>query len=523
MGLRMILPWENPRSRFFWFRRRVPAKFAKFGMHGEIKKSLNTTDWDEAVLLCQEENLRLERAWRENLYGTPPSDLSHEQITALAGEFYDEMVATHRANPGPPRDWEEALTKHVARKRPIVGGVSWGLHLLSTFGGEVRSFLQKRGINLVGDQLFGFIHAYVEAKEQASKQLLKNARGDYRPDPDADRFPKFVPTDANQVFDGLWHEFCEAKMIAASTKKKWEPYFRTLIRRTGSNDMSKVTEKHLLDWRDALMASKLSKVTVRDGYIAAMKAFFGWAKRMKKLPGDPSAEVHVEVSDKHETRMRGFRDDEADRILSAALAPANKLMSKENAAARRWVPWICAYTGARVNEITQLRAKDVKEIDGIWCLHITPEAGTVKTSRERNVPLHPHLLEQKFVEFARAKRGNAPLFYSIARQRNPDRKNPTYASVGNKLAEWVRGLGIKDPLVKPNHGWRHRFKTVGRKSRMDWLILDCIQGHAPRTEGEGYGEVTPDVMYPEIAKHPRYKVVAKSVDARKSKPSQLRA
>ncbi|HAP11643.1 MAG TPA: integrase [Afipia sp.] len=522
MGLRMILPWENPRSRFFWFRRRVPAKFAKFGMHGEIKKSLNTTDWDEAVLLCQEENLRLERAWRENLYGTPPSDLSHEQITALAGEFYDEMVATHRANPGPPRDWEEALTKHANRKRPIVGGVSWGLHLLSTFGGEVRSFLQKRGLNLVGDQLFGFIHAYVDAKEQASKQLLKNARGDYRPDPDADRFPKFVPTDAKQVFDSLWQEFCEAKMVAASTKKKWEPYFRALIRRTGSDDMSKVTEKHLLDWRDALMASKLSKVTVRDGYIAAMKAFFGWAKRMKKLPTDPSAEVHVEVSDKHETKMRGFRDDEADRILSAALAPANKLMSKENAAARRWVPWICAYTGARVNEITQLRAKDVKEIDGIWCIHITPEAGTVKTSRERNVPLHPHLREQGFVEFARAKRGNAPLFYSIARQRNPDRKNPTYASVGNKLAEWVRGLGIKDPLVKPNHGWRHRFKTVGRKSRMDWLILDCIQGHAPRTEGEGYGEVTPDVMYREIAKHPRYKVVAKSVDGRKSKPSQLR-
>ena len=62
----------------------------------------------------------------------------------------------------------------------------------------------------------------------------------------------------------------------------------------------------------------------------------------------------------------------------------------------------------------------------------------MKTSRERTVPLHPHLLEQGFLAFARRKRGNAPLFYSLARQRNPDRKNPTYASVGNKLAEWVR-------------------------------------------------------------------------------------
>jgi integrase len=46
-------------------------------------------------------------------------------------------------------------------------------------------------------------------------------------------------------------------------------------------------------------------------------------------------------------------------------------------------PWICAYTGARVNEITQLRANDVVNVDGIDCIRITSEAGTVKTLRER--------------------------------------------------------------------------------------------------------------------------------------------
>jgi integrase len=107
------------------------------------------------------------------------------------------------------------------------------------------------------------------------------------------------------------------------------------------------------------------------------------------------------------------------------------------------------------------------------------------------VPLHPHLIELGFLAFARRKRGNAPLFHSTERQRNPDRRNPTYTSVGNKLAEWVRGLGIKDPLVAPSHGWRHRFKTVARKVRMDAEVRDAIQGHAPRTEGEDYGEVPP--------------------------------
>src|SRR6202034_2708922 len=81
---------------------------------------------------------------------------------------------------------------------------------------------------------------------------------------------------------------------SGSTCKKWEPYFEALCLRI----KSRVTEKHLLDWRDALLVSIPSPITVRDGYIAAAKAFFGWAKRAKKLPTDPSAEVSVEISKK---------------------------------------------------------------------------------------------------------------------------------------------------------------------------------------------------------------------------------
>jgi integrase len=150
---------------------------------------------------------------------------------------------------------------------------------------------------------------------------------------------------------------------------------------------------------------------------------------------------------------------------------------------------------------------DVPRVLADLAVEIQRESATVG-SRERTVPLHPHLLEQEFPVFARGKRGNTPLFYSVARQRNPDRKNPTYASVGNKIAEWVRSLGVTEKLVAPSHGWRHRFKTVARKVGMDAEVRDAIQGHAPRTEGEEYGEVPPDVMLAEILKYPRYEIAA---------------
>ena len=115
----MIEPWQNPRSKFYWFRRRVPVAHRKFGLPAEIKFSLGTTDWDEAVLRCQEENLKLERGWRVNLIGRPPDELSHLQITALAGEFHAEMIAAHREEPGRVIEWQEKLKKLDLKKRPL--------------------------------------------------------------------------------------------------------------------------------------------------------------------------------------------------------------------------------------------------------------------------------------------------------------------------------------------------------------------------------------------------------------------
>ena len=109
MSFRMIEPWVNPRSKFYWFRRRIPKAYRAFGMPAEIKFSLKTKEWDEAVLRCQEENLKLERQWRANLVGAAPTELSHLQITGLAGEFYNEMVAAHRDEPGQPIEWEQSL------------------------------------------------------------------------------------------------------------------------------------------------------------------------------------------------------------------------------------------------------------------------------------------------------------------------------------------------------------------------------------------------------------------------------
>lgn len=62
---------------------------------------------------------------------------------------------------------------------------------------------------------------------------------------------------------------------------------------------------------------------------------------------------------------------------------------------------------------------------------------------------------------------------------------------------------MNDPRVMPNHGWRHRFKTVAREAGMDSRVVDAIQGHAPRTAGDDYGDVTVAAIALAMAKFPR--------------------
>lgn len=132
-------------------------------------------------------------------------------------------------------------------------------------------------------------------------------------------------------------------------------------------------------------------------------------------------------------------------------------------------------------------------------MRIQPDAGTVKTGEYRDVPLHPQLIELGFWDVVLAADG--PLFY-----QNHSEKDPLQAArvVGGKVGQWMQTLGLVPEGVSPNHGWRHRFKTVGREVGIEDRILDALQGHSAKTAGDRYGDVTVKSMQAAMEKVPRY-------------------
>jgi integrase len=344
----------------------------------------------------------------------------------------------------------------------------------------------------------------------ALKLLIKRAQGDYAPDDYALRFPTFE--NSRDTGHGPWELFelwVSAVKPAPATVARWRGVFLQLGTQFAGRSAASITPEEAQEWADKLIDAERSEATVRDVWVAAARRVFNWALERKHVKQNPFKAVSVSVPRKKTSRPhKAFTTDEMKIILRASLAISDTARARP--AARRWVPWLCAYTGARVGEITQLRGVDVTEEEGVRVIRITPEAGTVKTGKGRVVPLHAHLIEQGFLDFV-ASRRNGPLFYNAVKGEprvsvatSPTK--PRYVQARERLAMWIRSLGINDKEVSPNHAWRHSFKQIAARKGIPDGMSDHLTGHAPASVARGYGAPTVPDMAEALKNFPRYEV-----------------
>lgn len=475
-----------------------------------VRLSLRTASAMEAKARCRDIEAHLHLFW-QSLRRTKPTRLTHRQATALAGDLYQHWVGVAE---------QERISPDIAASRLnslLSGGESESLE--PTLGPIVDDLLRSRGIATVDAETRSMLlKAAHMALMDALAVLERNAAGDYSPDPKAARFPKWEPAGESAAIrltqitvTGLledWWQEAQASGRKPGTYDSYKTAVISLIAFLKHDDASRVTPEDVVRFKQHLLTTPrlstgrpASAKTIKHGYLAGLKAVFGWAVANRKLPSNPVSGITIKLGKRPKLRSKGFSEAEARAILSATINARHGKQEPQTIAAIRWVPWLCAYTGARVGEMCQLRKQDLKQKDGIWVVHITPEAGTVKTNEARDVPLHSHLIEQGFLEFVhKAKAG--PIFVRIG---NGGSVLGRVDGLKNRLTVFVRAI-IKDPNVAPNHGWRHRFKTVGMEAGIPPRILDAIQGHASRSVAETYGQVTVRTMAEAMDKFPRIEV-----------------
>lgn len=388
----------------------------------------------------------------------------------------------------------------VQRLRDAMAGKLRDSELAELMGPKIERFRAAGNLTAApgSDEWRQIARALCVAEYEALARVVERDEGDYTGKPEHPLIANAKapedqpePIGLSKLADG----YVKARTQAGFMKdngRRVAVVMRNLRKFLNHNDARKVTKKNLHEWRELLLTTLAAK-TVNDIYLSTVRSVLNWGVENDFLMENVAATVKQAKKKKVYGRERGYTDAEAVFVLKTSRSYQPKAdeygrvrETPQAVAAKRWVPILCAFTGARVSEITQLRAEDVRREGEHLVIRITPDAGTVKAGGYRDVPLHRQIERLGFEEFVNSVE-QGPLFHNGT---DPARYAAKAQRMSNQIADWLRISEIKPEGVQPNHAWRHRLKTQGLELGLNSRVIDAMQGHSGRTAGESYGDVT---------------------------------
>ncbi|MEG9624956.1 site-specific integrase [Pseudomonas guariconensis] len=214
----------------------------------------------------------------------------------------------------------------------------------------------------------------------------------------------------------------------------------------------------------------ITAVTVNNR-LRKLTAFMNWCKANGYITENPLAGMKVMTGSAKEARLSFDRHD-----LTILLDQASLRTEARKHPWRYWLPLLGRATGARLEELCQLRVDDFIEHQGIWCIRIddSREGQNLKNASSRRVlPLHPSLLDLGLLQHVESVRASGA-----------DRLFPELEAVRGKLghapSKWFgrykTKLGVTDPR-KTFHSFRHTLIDDLRDTGVQDSLIKRIAGH----------------------------------------------
>ena len=175
---------------------------------------------------------------------------------------------------------------------------------------------------------------------------------------------------------------------------------------------------------------KIISAANANSLMSNMSSFLNWAVNEELLARNPARGLRLpDPMNKRDKRLP-FEREQLHAIFNAPLYRGcvdgergyNKVGNLRPRNARYWVPLIALFTGARLGEICQLDATDIRTVDGVDCIVISLRSLNGSTDKQlktsasdRLIPVHPTLIDCGLLHFAEAKRkaGEKKMFDDI--------------------------------------------------------------------------------------------------------------
>jgi integrase len=517
----MCSPYRPKNSAKYWVRKRVPKEFKAIIGQSEIKRSLGTTDPKEArrrgPIICAEIDQIIASARR-----SLTMDVS--DVQALSGEYLRERLSEIKAD-AIKQNWEpdtfslarERLTETLDRNLPP--GVDTGYHQAQTqraaeWGLQaIQPILDQHGLkpnNRIRDRLgIEVFKAELEAYAGADAHL----HGDT--DWQAPAYAEAPSLEGSATLPELFADYVKfTPKLAPRTRDGWKTYIDRAHSFFNGKPAASISRTDVRAFADALLCGDksatpkgkpLSGKTFKDNYLASLSVLYKFAIERERLNHDPTFKIRVQTE---KPTIIGYSREEVTALLNASRAAQGTRTQPETASIRRWIPWLAAFTGARIAELLWLERKDVRITQGIPYINI--QAGTesgdarrVKTySSIRIVPLHPAIIDEGFLDYWKGlPETEKYLFPGDWSDQNGDRtKTPA-----NRLRDWIKRTLPNADLqrLSPNHSFRHWLIAECRRANIDGDDRRAITGHKAQDAHGGYGPAAIPELFELLVRIPK--------------------
>jgi integrase len=519
-------------SASWYLRQRVPLRFRKLNGPVEIWLSLDTAVYAAALTKLDWARQEMQQRFLDNVQVdvlTPPLTgiyrrafradwpvaperpcLPAEAAAPLARAFFNHSrrgldLETSISKANDPGLFDQQLVELQDRLAQLRDPVDEADH---TFGGTIWA-LDHGGFQseYSSDERLLLANYISRAMIEIASIALARLLGDYS---DSISDSLFLVTDdvataaltivehppaSNMMsLDTLVDRWAKERGVLAKGIAKHRAVTRWLIERVGDRNVQEITKKDVLKFKDAMVNDGVTPANA-NAKLACLRTLLNFAVRNDLRDANPADRIKVLDKDKERRKRKEFDPALLHALFSSPVYAADERPIQGRGEAAYWLPLIALFTGARLEEIAQLRPKDIRKeeyIDGddlpqqAWVIGIFQEGELGKNAwAERRVPVHPELEKLGLIRFA------AEALAKRQKQLFPALKQNIYGKFGAKWGEWWSGYrrdicGIDDRRVV-FHSFRHTFKYYARHVAMVDGIQRQIMGHSPGDTADEYG------------------------------------
>jgi integrase len=471
----------SKRGNRYYFRRKIPLELrAHFGRK-EIVKALGTSDPHLAAVRCREHAVVYDAIFAAARQSAESSKAA-ASVRASLGAAQEAAIAQQRD------DWERAQLENDEEANAL------------SYQTEEQEFAEHDRQEQRFEELVWEEQQRLRARVEAQRRLggidanlptplaaaAPTQPKDVQLSPAIDRselhLSELVERWANERNPG-------PRSVAAANR-----VVRRFWEHCGRIPVKKITRADVIKYKDALLASGQTSVNTNK-MLVALSALLNFAFNNSLADINAAQGVRIVVKARPKDARQPFDTAALNAIFSSGVYVRGERPEGGAGEASYWLPLLALFTGARIEELAQLRPEDVyqeayRSQDGVehraWVLRITDEGegqGLKNGGSRRRIPIHSELISRGFLKLIESQKGKRRIFAHLKVGPHGEES----ANFGRWFSKYLRRTcGITDRRMV-FHSFRHGFKDICRACDVPEEVSDALTGHSGPSVSRRYG------------------------------------